>query len=409
MVPVGQGVRREYQDMLPSGERQGSFTCCVGTGMENHALHGYGLYYTSPQKLWVNVYAPSTAEWSAEGAKLAVDTSFPEGDSAKLTLTLAAPKSFTVAMRRPQWAGEGFAVRINGEIAGPESLVEGPSGPGSYVQLKRPWKTGDTIELTLPKALHLERFANDPTQAAIMWGPLVLAGDLGPEPARGGRGGQAPANVTISSIVADSPNPADWLKPIDGKPGTFRTDGAGTPNQIDLVPFYRLHRHVYMGYFDIYTPAQWKKKSLDAAAAVDRQHQLEAATIAYLRPGDAAQEREFNQQGENATIARVDGRTGRGGRGWFSYDVPVESAHQNVLVVTYYADSRRPRTFDILVDGQPLAQERLESASDDRFFDREYQIPLSMIPQGKPRVSVRFQATGGNDIAAVFGIRMMRR
>ena len=29
MVPVGRGYRREYQDM------QRSFTCCVGTGMEN--------------------------------------------------------------------------------------------------------------------------------------------------------------------------------------------------------------------------------------------------------------------------------------------------------------------------------------------------------------------------------------
>jgi DUF1680 family protein len=34
MVPVGRGVRHEYQDMLRS------FTCCVGTGMESHGLHG---------------------------------------------------------------------------------------------------------------------------------------------------------------------------------------------------------------------------------------------------------------------------------------------------------------------------------------------------------------------------------
>ena len=38
MVPVGQGVVREYQDM------EEDFTCCVGSGMESHALHGDGLY-----------------------------------------------------------------------------------------------------------------------------------------------------------------------------------------------------------------------------------------------------------------------------------------------------------------------------------------------------------------------------
>ena len=55
MVPVGRGVVHEYQDMFSS------FTCCVGTGMENHALHGYGIYYQSGDKLWVNFFTPSTA------------------------------------------------------------------------------------------------------------------------------------------------------------------------------------------------------------------------------------------------------------------------------------------------------------------------------------------------------------
>jgi uncharacterized protein len=406
MVPVGQGVRREYQDMLPNGTRQGSFTCCVGTGMENHGLHGFGLYYSSPQKLWVNVYAPSTAEWSAEGVKLAMDTSFPEGDTAKMTLTLASPKTLTVALRRPKWAGEGFAVKINGDAV-PDPRV---SGPGSYVELTRAWKSGDAIELTMPKTLRLEPLANDPRRAAIMWGPLVMAGDLGPEPPRGaGRGAQAPAAVDVPVIVTASAKPSDWIKPIADKPGTFRTDGVGKNRDVELVPFYRLHRRVYMGYFDIYSPADWTKKSAEVAAERERQRQIEGATIAYLDPGDTQKEREFNQQGENTTIARVNQRAGRIGRGWFSYDVPVESAHQNVLVVTYHSDSRRPRTFDILVDGQPFAQERFEPASDNRFFDREYEIPLSAIPQGKPKVTVRFQATGGNDIAAVFGLRMVRR
>jgi len=281
------------------------------------------------------------------------------------------------------------------------------------VELTRAWKSGDTIELAMPKALRLEPLANDPRRVAIMWGPLVLAGDLGPEPARGqGRGGasgQAPANVDIPAIVTTSRNPNDWIKPVAGKPGNFRTDGVGKSHDVDLVPFYRLHRRVYMAYFDVYAPADWAKKSAEVAAERERQQKLEAATIAYLQPGDTQAERGFNQQGESTSLARLNQRAGRTGRAWFSYDVPVESAHQNVLVVTYHSDSRRPRTFDILVDGQPLAQERFEAASDNRFFDREYEIPLSAIPQGKPKVTIRFQATDGNDIAAVFGLRMVRR
>ncbi len=53
--PLVTAVRHEYADMFRS------FTCCVGSGMESHALPGYGLYYESGDKLWVNIYAPSTA------------------------------------------------------------------------------------------------------------------------------------------------------------------------------------------------------------------------------------------------------------------------------------------------------------------------------------------------------------
>jgi DUF1680 family protein len=53
MVPVGRGVQHEYQDMFED------FTCCVGTGMENHALHGDGIYYQAGDRLWMRPPPPS--------------------------------------------------------------------------------------------------------------------------------------------------------------------------------------------------------------------------------------------------------------------------------------------------------------------------------------------------------------
>ena len=169
MVPVGQGVTREYQNMF------NSFTCCVGTGMENHALYGEGIYYKSGNKLWVNIYAPSTADWASENVKLAMNTDFPVGESAKLTITVSSPKEFTLALRRPYWAGDGFAVKVNGQSQGtvPES-----SGKSTYVEIKRTWSSGDTVEVALPKSLHLEPTPDNPNVAAIMWGPIVLAGNM---------------------------------------------------------------------------------------------------------------------------------------------------------------------------------------------------------------------------------------
>jgi DUF1680 family protein len=50
MLPVGRGVQHEYQRKFED------FTCCVGTGMESHALHGAGIYYYKGSKeVWSGV------------------------------------------------------------------------------------------------------------------------------------------------------------------------------------------------------------------------------------------------------------------------------------------------------------------------------------------------------------------
>ncbi len=390
MVPVGRGVQHEYQNMFRS------FTCCVGTGMESHALHGDGIYYESSDRLWVNLYVPSTVEWKAAGLNLAVDTDFPEGESATLKLTLPSPRLFTVALRRPAWGGEGFAVKVNGEE------VKDLPKPGAYVELKRTWKSGDVVELALPKALRLEPVPDNPRRTAIMWGPLVLAGDLGPED-------DFPAWKlgAIPVLVAAERPVAEWLKPVPGKPGDFRSDGVGRESDVDFIPFYRFHRRTYAVYWDLLTPSEWEKKSAEYAAARERERKLGLATVAFVQPGDRQSEREFNQQGEQTRPGRVLGRPCRQGRKWFSFDLPVDPAHLMALVVTYYSDEWRKRTFEILVDGQRVGEQVVEKGGPPRFFDVEYEVPESLV-RGKKSVTVRFQATEGNEIAAVFGIRMIR-
>jgi DUF1680 family protein len=281
MVPVGRSVQHEYQSMLRS------FTCCVGSGMESHALHGDGIYYEAKEKFWVNLYVPSTAEFATMGMKLAVDTDFPEGESVKLTLTLDAPREFTLALWHPYWVGDGFSVKVNGEVIahGEGQKTEDKVGPapapggnvarerttykpppvGSYIELKRTWKSGDTVEITLPKTLRLEPLPDNPRRVAILWGPLVLAGDLGPETERG-RGRSARAEQPKVPVFVTPERPVtEWLKPVPEKPGQFHTDGVGRERDVNFVPFYRLHRRTYGVYWDLYTPAEWEKKAAENA------------------------------------------------------------------------------------------------------------------------------------------------
>jgi len=206
--------------------------------------------------------------------------------------------------------------------------------------------------------------------------------------------------------TADRPLTA-WLKAVADRPGTFKTDGVGRDRDVTLAPFYQVQHRVYAAYWDFYTPGAWEQHTAELSAERERVRKLDAATIDLVQPGAAQAEREHNQKGESTSIARVDGRPGRTGRGWFSYDMPVDPQMPTTLVVTYETDARRERTFEILVDGQRIAQPSFERTSVSKFVDVEYPIPAGQA-RGKSKVTVRFEATNGNDIAAVFALRTIR-
>jgi hypothetical protein len=159
------------------------------------------------------------------------------------------------------------------------------------------------------------------------------------------------------------------------------------------------------------TPADWEKHAAEIAAERERQRKREAATVSFAQPGETEREREFNQQGEDTSPVRVAGRPGRRASKWFSFDVPVDSAHPMLMIATYHGEERATRSFEILVDGVRVGEQTIErhrpGSSSGRFFDVEYAIPQELL-KGKQKVTVRFQAKGGSETAAVFGIRMIR-
>ena len=390
MVPVGRGVQHEYQDKF------GSFTCCVGSGMESHALHGDGIFFESADRLWINLFVPCTAEWTSAGATLEMQTGFPEGDSATFKISLPSPKALTLSLRRPGWADSGFSVRVNGEE------VKNLPRPLSYVDLRRTWKSGDLVEVSLRKALRLEGLPDNPRRAAILWGPIGLAGDLGPE-----EGFEAWKPGAVPVLVAAGRPVSDWLQPVEAKPGWFRSVGVGRDKDIELAPFYRLHRRTYAVYWDLFTPAEWETKAAEYAAEQKRQAKLAQATVVFAQPGEMQPERDFNMQGEATSADRVMGRPCRRGSKWFSFDLPVDSERAMGLVVTYYNDEWRKRSVDILVNGARIAQQEIAERGVPRFFDVEYPIPTESV-KGKKKVTVRFEATNGREIPGVFGLRMIR-
>lgn len=424
MVPVGRGVQQEYQDMLDD------FTCCVGTGMESHALHGAGVYFEGADTVWVNLFVPTTAQLTTRNVTLTMETGFPEGETAKLTMAMPKASAFTLAVRRPSWAGDGFTVKVNGaavEVPPSSSLRPGGAGgrlmggedsqplASSYVELKRTWQSGDTVELTLPKSLHLEPTPDNKSVAAIMWGPLVLAGDFGPR--REGRAA-AGSSAPIPVLVAGNRPVTEWVVPAS-RAGDFTvrqvarnlSAPSASAGDVTLTPFFRTHRRRYSVYFDVLSVAEFDGKVSELAEYRRRAAEIETATVMTIPVGDTAIEHDYNYQSDpvNRPAGRANGRSSRNGTGWFSYDVPVDNTTAMALIVTYFNEPGLPPTladFDVRIDGTSIARfDPNRSASG--FFDTQYAIPAEFV-RGKTKVTVRFDAGATGRIAPIFGVRMIR-
>lgn len=428
MVPVGRGEQQEYQDM------QRDFTCCVGSGMESHALHGLGVWYESHDTIWLNLFVPSTAEFALGRARLALDTSFPDGDSATITVSLPSPRSFTLAVRRPYWAGDRFAIAVNGvPVAQPkfETLSDPVAGgraggigneatapTSAYANLTRTWTSGDTVTITIPKSLHLEPTPDDARVTAIMWGPLALAGDMGPRVADIDENAQTTPRTPVPMLVSESRTVTDFVQPA-GAPGDFRIvrvarmPGSDAPApEVSVAPFYRTHRKRYALYFDLVTPAQYAETLAAMQEARDAEARLEAVTMGKVVAGNADSEQAAGYRSDPADrpVGRNEGRTQRNGAGWFSYDLPVDGDTQMAVVVTHFVEPGLPAPlgpFDLLVDGVRVGPYVPNHAASG-FYRVTYPVPQALT-QGKGIVTVRFQAVEDGRIAPVFEVRTIRR
>src|ERR1700723_2704148 len=242
------------------------FFCCCGTGLENFSKLSEGFYFHNEQSLWVNLFFASEVNWRGKSVVIRQETRFPEEPGTRLTIQTKSPNHFTLNVRIPYWA-ENASVTVNGKRFQPNEKLTS----SSYAKLDRTWKNGDHVEVKLPMRLHLETIPDDPTLAAIMYGPLVLAGELGNENLDPKRiysddkflHGGFPA-IPVPELAGDRNALDKWIQPVTAPVGqtvsqktvsqkdvalTFRTIGAGRPQDVTLSPFYRVFNQRYCVYW----------------------------------------------------------------------------------------------------------------------------------------------------------------
>ena len=224
-----------------------SFWCCTGSGVEEYSKLNDSIYWRDEDGVLVNLFIPSELNWEEKGFRLRQETRFPEQQTTSLTVTAARPAPMALKLRVPAWT-RSASVKVNGRA------IDVTPTPGSYLTLTRSWKTGDRIEMTLPMRLTVESMPDDPKTQAFLYGPIVLAGELGSEGLTEqmivGPNAPRPQRVPLEvpTFKAANAGPSSWIKPA-GAPLSFRTTGQS--KDVTLVPLNSIFGARYSVYWQV--------------------------------------------------------------------------------------------------------------------------------------------------------------
>ena len=406
-----------YTALVPSGAFRtystdfNSFWCCVGTGMENHALYGEGIYAHKGNRLLVNLFIPSELNWREQGMNITQSTKFPSEPRTEFRFMTSAPKALTVAVRYPSWVAPGaLKLTVNGKA------VPCSAAPGTYAEVSREWKNGDTLGVELPMRITTEYLPGSKSYISIFYGPLVLGGKLGSEGLiesdfRGLRmSSDKRLPVSKTPVIVVPPGEiASHIEPVEGQLLAFRSKGLFMPEDLTLVPLYQIHDERYAPYWRLTTAGDWQANMDRMAAAEKVQRELDERSVDSVQPGEQQSEVDHGFKGEKTNPGYNDDRHWRNARdgGWFSYDLKVDAAGPLKLICTYSGSDAGRREFEIIVNGRIVATEKLAGKEPGKLIESAYALPDDLVATNKT-VTVKFQSKPGQIAGGLFGCRVMR-
>lgn len=388
-VPLRMGGKKEYSDQF------NTFTCCVGTGMENHVKYNESIYFRGNDgSLYINLFIPSVLNWKEKGLNLTQNTALPQGDQTSFTLKLSQASAFAIRIRKPKWSAE-TVISVNGEVQ-----KINPDETGYYV-LNRKWKNNDQISYVTPEKLYTEAIPDNANRRAVFFGPVLLAGALGaaePDPVKG-----------VPVFVSANNDPNEWLSVVNQAELKFKTKNVAQPQEVTLIPFYQTKNQFYSVYWDVFTPDKWVVQQKIYDEQKRKQKELEDKTLDVFRFGEMQPERDHNFTSTKESMGEEHGSKWRmaGEEGFIQFEVKVDPNAENTIIASYWGMDNRGRNFDILVDNVNIATEDLNRYKESRFYDISYKIP-SALTRGKNKVTVKLSPKANNSAGPIYGIRVIK-
>lgn len=239
-LPITDGGKHfYYADYRVSGGMKvykvSRYSCCSGSYFQCVADYHNLIYYHAADTLYVSLYLPSEVRWDGPAGKVRLrqDTSYPEEERVRMTVSLDRSSAFALAFRIPGWA-EGVTASIGGKIWPVTATASG------WGEIRREWSDGDVVEVRIPLRLReVPVDSRHPGRIAVVRGPSVLVRD----------------DWVFEDIVpVPGPGQLDsWLVPDEKQRGVFKiAPGAGRGLEARFRPFYSVGEATpYRIYHDI--------------------------------------------------------------------------------------------------------------------------------------------------------------
>lgn len=166
-------IEDEYNSFPPFRQEWFGCSCCPPNVARLFASFGNYIYSESNDALWVNLYVAGSGKCEIKGQEITLKqkTAYPWKDKVEITISTAKAIFCSLNLRIPQWC-RGARIKVNGKAIAVAKIHK-----KGYAKIKRQWKNGDKIELTLPMPVEVIEahpdVRDDAGKVALQRGPLV--------------------------------------------------------------------------------------------------------------------------------------------------------------------------------------------------------------------------------------------
>lgn len=408
---------RHYRNYSAPNE---AMWCCVGTGMEDHGKYGQFVWThdkgvkAEDDALYMNLFVASELNWKDRKMVIRQQTAFPYAETSVVEVA-KGKGTFILKVRKPSWC-ENFTVKGVGFDA--DSYEE-----NGFVCIKRKWKKGDQVKISMPMHAYIKPMINVPQYVAIMYGPILLGMKTGTEDMRSliaddSRFGQYAGGKKLALDEAPILLPkhlddiAKNLKLVPGKPLHFKL-ATHMENTIDgeLQPFFEIHDSRYMMYWLALGENDYKAYMQKLADEEKARQALEARTVDKVNPGEQQPETDHRMETDDSNKGNTEGiffRDAKDGH-YFSYLMQTKGETNLSLQLKFWGqDEWRTSEFDIYVNDKLLCSvNNSHRWRTTQFKTVDYAIPSEFV-KGKKEIRVKFVAHKGKQVGQIYGVRLVK-